>query len=179
MLSDEALYARLLAGEIAAFDELYRRYESRLFGFVLRQLGDRSEAEDVFHDAFMALLRARRSQHELANFRAWLFQVALNLCHNRVRARRRKARALTLVSRSEESSANGEPDLAARELPLLLERAVEQLPPPLAQLYALRASGLAYDEIADVLQLPLGTVKSRMHQLVARLKKELQAWIAR
>jgi len=178
MLTDEALYLKLVGGDMAAFDELYRRYERRLFGYVFRQLGDRGEAEDVFHDAFMAVLRERRTQQELASFRAWLFQVARNLCHNRIRARRRAARAAETELRSPPQGPSAEQLLARRELPELLERAVATLPAALAQLYSLRAAGLSYDEIAETLGLPLGTVKSRMHELVARLRKEIEPWTA-
>src|SRR5665647_640881 len=95
--SDEALYAKLLAGELAAFDRLYARYERPLYGFVLAQLGNAAEAEDVFHESFLAVLRARVTATELSNVKAWLFQVARNLCLNRVRTRNRADRALASV----------------------------------------------------------------------------------
>ena len=66
----------------------------------------------------------------------------------------------------------------ASEAPIALERAVAKLPEPLAQLYALRVAGLSYDEIARVLRIPLGTVKSRIHDMVSRLRKEIRAWTA-
>src|SRR5689334_23155404 len=98
MDSDEALYAKLVAGQVAAFDRLYERYEQPLFGFVLAQLGERAEAEDVCHEAFLAVLRARRDHTQLASFRAWLFQVARNLVLNRVRSRKRAEHAITSLS---------------------------------------------------------------------------------
>jgi RNA polymerase sigma-70 factor (ECF subfamily) len=181
MRSDETLYLELLAGDMAAFDELFRRYERRLFGYLLRQLGDHGDAEEVFHEAFMAVLRARRSGRELENFQAWIFQVARNLCSNRLRTRRRAARALLAQANLHEASqaiADAEQLLGRREIPAALERAVERLPEPLVQLYRLRAAGLSYDEIGDTLGLPLGTVKSRMHELIVRLRKEMQPWTA-
>ena len=92
--SDEALYARLRRGELAAFDRRYERFERPRFGFLRAQLGDAAEAEDVLHEAFLAVLRAGDARDELRSFRAWLFQVARNLCLNRARARRRADRAL-------------------------------------------------------------------------------------
>jgi RNA polymerase sigma-70 factor (ECF subfamily) len=178
MLSDEALYRRLVGGHMDAFDELYRRYESSLFGFVLQQLRDRGEAEDVFHEAFLSVLRDR-GQGELRSFRAWIFQVARNLCLNRLRSRRRADRALETESRTAaEVSVHPESLLAAREAPEALRRALGKLPEPLARLYELRASGLSYEEIADVLEVPVGTVKSRMHEMVSRLRKEVEPWTA-
>jgi RNA polymerase sigma-70 factor (ECF subfamily) len=178
MLSDEALYRNLVGGDITAFDELYRRYERCLFGFVLRQLGDRSEAEDIFHEAFMAVLREKRSSRELRSFKAWTFEVARNLCLNRVRSRKRAARALETEARVPPSQPHPESIIAAREAPAALSRAVEKLPETLAQLYDLRTSGLSYDEIAEVLDVPLGTVKSRMHEMVGRLREEIAPWTA-
>jgi RNA polymerase sigma-70 factor, ECF subfamily len=179
MVPDEALYQRLVGGDLAAFDLLYKRYEGCLFGFVLRQLGDRAEAEDVFHEAFMAVLKERRAARELQSFKAWIFEVARNLCLNRVRSRKRAARALETEARSSpKSEPHPESILAAREAPAALERAVRRLPETLAQLYDLRASGLSYDEIAEVLRVPLGTVKSRMHEMVARLREEMTPWTA-
>lgn len=178
MPTDEALYLDLLAGDMSAFDELFRRYERRLFGYVLRQLGDHAEAEEVFHEAFIAVLQERRSRRELASFGGWIFQVARNLCHNRLRSRRRAARALQIEARSDETALDAEQLLSQREIPAALARAVERLPEPLLELYRLRASGLSYDEIAQALGVPLGTVKSRMHELIARLRKDMQSWIA-
>lgn len=178
MPTDETLYLRIVAGDMAAFDELFRRYERPLFGYVLRLLGDRSEAEEVCHEAFMAVLRKRRASRELVSFRGWIFQVARNLSSNRLRSRARAARALHTEAQSSEPSVDAEQVLSQQEIPPALERAVGRLPEPLAELYRLRASGLSYDEIADTLDVPLGTVKSRMHEMIVRLRKEMQPWIA-
>jgi RNA polymerase sigma-70 factor (ECF subfamily) len=178
MLSDEALYQKLVDGDIVAFDLLYQRYERPLFGFILRQLGDRSEAEDVFHEAFIAVLQERRRASELTGFKGWIFQVARNLCHNRTRSRHRAARALATEARSSSSEVHPEDIIESREAPAAVARAVEKLPETLSQLYDLRASGLSYQEIAEVLSLPLGTVKSRMHEMITRLKEEIASWNA-
>ncbi len=178
MLSDEALYATLVGGDTTSFDELYRRYEGSLFGFILKQLGDRSEAEDVFHEAFLAVLRERRTEREIASFKAWIFQVARNLCLNRIRSRARAAKAIDADAQSMTTPEHPESLLAASQAPAALKRAVERLPEPLANLYQLRTSGLSYDEIAQILEVPLGTVKSRMHEMVERLRKEIQPWTA-
>jgi RNA polymerase sigma-70 factor (ECF subfamily) len=177
--TDEALYVALVDGDVSAFDELYRRYERPLFGFIVRQLGDRSEAEDVFHEAFMAVLRQRALERELSTFRAWIFRVARNLCHNRIRAKQRGVRAHAAASHSPEPAPHAEQILAAREAPAALGHALATLPEPLARVYELRAAGLAYDEIAELLEVPLGTVKSRMHELIVRLKEEVRSWTAR
>jgi RNA polymerase sigma-70 factor, ECF subfamily len=177
MISDEALFERLAGGDVGAFDLLYQRYERPLFGFLVSQLRDRSEAEDVFHEAFLAVLRERRGAPE--SFRAWLFQVARNLCRNRTRTRKRAERALAASQASPPVPASAESALAQRQVGEALRRAVDELPEPLSELYQLRAAGLSYEDMAGVLGVPLGTVKSRMHDMVGRLQKEMRPWTAK
>jgi RNA polymerase sigma-70 factor (ECF subfamily) len=145
-LSDENLVERVRSGESPAFEELYRRYERRLFAFIRQYLPSRAGAEDVFHEAFLAVLKDRQASFEQGSFRAWIYRVARNLCLNRIRSdeRERKAKALYLVT-----------------APTAAEPAE-----------ALRASGLSYEEMAQSLGIPLGTVKSRMHLMVQHLRKE-------
>jgi RNA polymerase sigma-70 factor (ECF subfamily) len=173
MLSDEALHERLLQGDLAAFDTLYARHARPLHGFIRRHLSDAHEAEDVLHDAFLALLRDPSATRAVVGLRPWLYQVARNLCLNRLRSRRRGARALESAP---EPSGPEEPGRAldARETGERLRDAVAKLPEAQAQLYTLRAQGLSYEELAGILGVPLGTVKSRVHDLVTRLRKELE-----
>lgn len=173
--SDEALYRRLLQRDLSAFDELYARHARHLFGFIVHQLGDPAEAQDVLHDVFLAILRERDAGARVLSLRAWLYQVARNLCLNRARSGRRAAAAkdeAAAASLLAELQAPGTA-LDQRERATALGEAVGRLPEPLGALYRLRASGLSYEELAEVLGVPLGTVKSRMHELVTRLRKEL------
>jgi RNA polymerase sigma-70 factor (ECF subfamily) len=173
MLSDEALYERLIKGDLAAFDLLYERHARHLFGFVRQQLEDTQEAEDVLHEAFLTLLRERGARSSARSFRAWIYQVARNLCLNRLRSRRRAERALEVVARTPESPCCPERALEQREASEALRGAVSKLPASLAELYHLRAAGMSYEELAEVLAVPLGTVKSRMHEMVCRLREEM------
>jgi RNA polymerase sigma-70 factor (ECF subfamily) len=179
MESDERLYERLRAGELDAFDALYARYERRLFAFVRGWLDDSSEAEDVLSEAFLSLLRSRPPDFSRGTFKSWIYQIARNACLNRLRARRRGERAFARV-RLEPATAQKGPMEAVldAEAKLLLSRAVSRLPPLLNEIYQLRASGLSYEEMATVLAIPLGTVKSRMHDLMLHLKKEMLPWTA-
>jgi len=179
MVSDEALFERLLAGNLGAFDLLYARYERHLHGFVVRYLGDAQEAEDVFHEAFLAVLRERTVGKAAVSFRAWLFQVARNLCLNRLRTRRRTAEALEKAATSPADPCPG-PDRAVEmsETARALSEAVSRLPQSLAEIYRLRAAGMSYEEMAQVLSIPLGTVKSRLHEAMSRLREEAQSWTA-
>jgi len=164
----------LLVADLGAFDELYERYERHLFGFICHQLGGAAEAEDVLHETFLAVLKQRGAGAEARSLRAWLFQVARHLCLNRARSERRAARAKGEAARSLLAEARPpEEALELRQRVAGLEAAVRRLPEPLGALYRLRASGLSYEELAEVLGVPLGTVKSRMHELVQRLREEM------
>jgi RNA polymerase sigma-70 factor (ECF subfamily) len=174
MLSDEALYEALLSGDLRAFDTLYERYERPLFGFIRKHLADVHEAEDVLHETFMAILRDRAGARAARSLRAWIFQVARNLCLNRQRSTRRAARALEREARSPEETHPGpERALEHQQAQHALRHAVARLPLELGELYTLRTQGMSYAEMAEVLGIPLGTVKSRMHELVKQLREEM------
>lgn len=172
MRSDEALHEALRRGDLAAFDALYARLSGPLYGFIQRHLGDAHEAEDVLHDTFMGLLT---HDPDARSLRAWLYQCARNHCLHRLRTRRRGARALDAAAQEPPEVAPSAPGdaLEARETAARLSRAVAALPEALAELYALRAGGLSYDELSAVLGIPVGTVKSRIHDMVARLRTEM------
>jgi RNA polymerase sigma-70 factor (ECF subfamily) len=178
--TDEALFERAREGDVPAFERLYERFEGRLFAYCLSQLGDRAEAEDVFHDAFVKALHGPY-RVEAGGFRAWIYRIARNLISNKLRSKGRGERAVKELA-SNDAAPSSAPDagtvLESRELGDALERAVEKLPSPLAEVYRLRAAGLSYVEMASVLDAPIGTVKSRLHQMVRVLREELKPWIA-
>jgi RNA polymerase sigma-70 factor, ECF subfamily len=184
MESDEALFARMRGGDMTAFDRLYERYEVRLFAYLRAVLGNRSDAEEIFHDAFLATLKAAPPDLGEGGFRAWIYRVARNraLNHRRATERREKNAIAAALASTRTDAGVDEGDagrtLEARELDAALEQALRRLPPALGELYHLRASGLSYEQIAGVVDVPLGTVKSRMHQMVHALREELSPWIA-
>lgn len=175
--SDETLCERVKRGDMGAFDALYVRYEGCLFGFLLSQLKNRADAEEVFHEAFLAALRSPPPRLDGGAFRAWLFRVARNKALNRLRTAQRGARAVERLVDPGVAPAADEA-LATQELNQALDLAVQRLPPSLAEVFQLRSSGLSYEEIAQILEIPLGTLKSRMHQVVGCLREELKPWIA-
>jgi RNA polymerase sigma-70 factor (ECF subfamily) len=178
MDSDERLFARVRSGDLSAFDELYARYERALYGFLMASLKNRADAEDVFHDAFLNALKSRAVTFEEGGFRAWLFRIARNAVLNRQRSSARGAAAKARVD-APEPHATAVDRIEEHERDVALRSAVARLPASLAEIYRLRTSGLSYDEIADVLETPVGTVKSRMHEMVKLLRKEMDPWTAR
>jgi RNA polymerase sigma-70 factor, ECF subfamily len=180
MESDESLYARVKQGDMVAFDELYARYAGRLFGFLRAQLPAASDAEDLFHETMMATLESDEVSFAGASFKTWLFRIARNRVLNRQRSTARGDAAKLRLSASGEAAPPSAEDRVVRaQMVDALERAVKRLPETLSDVYHLRSSGLSYEEMATVLEIPLGTIKSRMNQMVKVLREELQPWIAR
>ena len=177
MESDERLYERLRAGELDAFDGLYARYRVQLYGFVRSYLGD-ADAGDAFHESFLEVLAGRALDFRRGSFKSWLYVVARNECLNRLRKRERATRANVRLVVADAPSTAADEALDARAAEAALREAVAKLPPPLADLFRLRTAGLSYDEMARALSVPVGTVKSRMHEMVEQLKKEMRPWSA-
>lgn len=165
---------------MAAFDVLYERYEARLFAYLRAVTSDRRDAEEILHDAFLATLKSGAPTFEAGGFRAWLYRVARNQAFNKRRATKRHDRAIAAVPEPHDGDRRERADAAMeeREVEAALEDAVRKLPPLLGEIYHLRTSGLSYEQIASVVEVPLGTVKSRMHQMVHVLREELKPWIA-
>lgn len=186
MDSDETLRERIRRGDLVAFDALFERHEARLFAYLRAVLRDRRDAEEVLHDAFLSVLRDDAAVFDRPGaFQAWLYRVARNMALNRKRSSGRHDRALSSFGAEPDDgprmrAAPPPPDraLEARQLEEALTAAVDRLPSALAELWSLRTSGLSYEQIASVTDVPLGTVKSRMHQMVSVLRKELSPWIA-
>jgi RNA polymerase sigma-70 factor (ECF subfamily) len=178
MDADEVLYRRVKEGNMGAFDALYARHAPRLFGFLRAQLPSPADAEEVMHEAMMRAFESDEVTFDRACFRTWLYRIARNAALNRIRSIGRRARALEGIP-PEPPAPPADEQLAHAEMMRALDVAVARLPVPLADVYHLRSSGLSYEEMADVLEIPIGTLKSRMHQMVGALRQELQPWTAR
>lgn len=175
METDEALFERVRTGDARAFDTLYDRHAPPLFGFVRARLGSAAEAEDVLQEAFVAMFRERCGTETVRSVRAWLITAAGHLCANRLRSRKRSGRALEVIAHvhAGEPAQDAEVGALRNERFSALSEAVARLPDPLAEVYHLRAAGLSYEEVASALDVPLGTIKSRMSRLVEVLRTEV------
>lgn len=188
--SDEHLLARLRAGERDCFGTLVRRYERELFGYLRRYLGDDDLADDVFQNTFVQVY-TKLGQYEPGRpVRPWLYAIATNQAIDALRRRNRRAdqRADAVTTADEDgqprplfellpAAGDGPPDSADRaEQRELVRAAVERLPELLRQVVILAYfQGLKYRDVADALDIPVGTVKSRLHAALARLTEDWNA----
>ena len=180
--TDEELVEACLAGEESAFDVLLGRWEKRIRGAIYRLVGSDEEARDLCQEAFLKAYKSLRSFKQEARFSSWLYQIALNLCRDRMRRRRGK----TMVSLEElEEGGAAMPVAGPTALDLLQERdtrrlvaqAIEALPDEQREVIILKEyQGLTFLEIAQVLDVPISTVKTRLYrgldQLRVRLERE-------
>ncbi len=184
--SDEELVRAYLAGDANAFEELASRYESTIMNMAYRLLGNRTDASDVCQEVFVLLLRKLGSFRGEAKFSTWLYRVSLNACHDYARRTRRH------VSISE-SPGEDLPDMEQRladdgfdspelsmeraEIQKKVREAIARLPHKFKEvIYLHDISGYNYKEVADILDISLGTVKSRLNRARTRLAKELEGF---
>lgn len=171
-MDDETLVQRSLAGDHSAFSELVKRYERPLFNVALRTLRNREDARDATQSAFVKAWLHLAQFDRGRRFFSWIYRITLNESLNRVRERRRVE---PLDECLVDGGATPEDDAADRERSEQLERAVARLTDRQREVIVLRhALQLSYDEIADVLQLPARTVKSRLFSARTRLGEILR-----
>jgi RNA polymerase sigma-70 factor (ECF subfamily) len=185
-LSDAELVRRFKEGDRGAYSEIVRRYQDRVFTLALRWMGDRQVAEEVAQDVFLALFRSLSRFRGDAQLSTWIFRVVVNHCKNRrlYRRRRHMDKHEALEGESKDNDAPGrqiadegpgtDAALHAQEAGVLLQEALERLDEEPRQIIVLRdIQDLSYEEIADILDLPRGTVKSRLHRARAQLAQLL------
>ena len=170
--TDGELIEQIGGGDRDAFEELYRRYNRPVLGLALRRLGDRGRAEDALQDAFAAVWRSARSYDPARGAGgAWLYTVARNAIVDGFRRRPEPVAELP----EQRDAADGPPEQAeASWLSWRVHRAIESLPQhERAVLELAYWGGLSQREVAEFLDIPLGTVKTRTRSALARLADEL------
>jgi len=180
---DAEFVERWQRGDMSAFEALVRRHERRVFSLVLRMLGSREEAEDVAQEAFLALHRHGHRFRGEARFSTFVYRVAANAALNRRRSLgRRRAREAALSHRQDAGddlpSAPRDPEDSASggEIQVRVQAALLGLPKDLRLAVVLYdIEGQSYGEIAQVLRIPEGTVKSRIHRARTALRDRLKA----
>lgn len=175
--SDEDVLAAYTSGPHPqeAFSELVDRYERRIYGICYRYFGDHSDAEDATQDTFLTLARRAETFRGDAKLSTWIYRVAVNACNDRARKRARRPQTPVedLAELAGEDS-HAQEALEGRELAMAVQGALDQLDELSRTLMILVAiEGQGYKEVAEALDLPVGTVKSRVHRARARLAELL------
>jgi RNA polymerase sigma-70 factor (ECF subfamily) len=179
-LTDEQLIERYTQGQAAAFPELMDRYRNEVFHFLVRFMGNRAAAEDVFQDAFLQVHISADTFDPSRRFKPWLFTIAANKARDYMRKRaRRPASSLSAKIDSADSESQAYLDLMEADLPTpeagaedaelrqQVGQVVQQMPEHLREILLLAYfQRFGYAEIAEILEIPLGTVKSRLHSAV-------------
>jgi RNA polymerase sigma-70 factor, ECF subfamily len=187
--TDEQLLAGYRTGDRASFAELVSRYQRELFHFLVRFLGDRAAAEDVFQETFLQVHQSADQFDPERRFRPWLFTIAANKARDLMRSQARRPtnplqasispgddESGTFIDLMESSQAlPGEP-MERQELQQQVHKAVMGMPEHLREILLLSYfHQFPYKQISDILQIPLGTVKSRLHAAVAHFADKWKA----
>jgi len=181
--TDEELMGRVREQDTSAFEELFQRYEQRLFAFFWRLSADRQAAEDGTQETFLRLWQARGRYEPTGRFSTYLFQIAKNhFLHERQKQGRRRdspSQATEDPFEADEPTASDGVDgrILADELHAAVTEAMARLPETLRLVYVLtEQEGMSYKQAAEILDCPVGTVGSRKVEAVRRLRELLQPW---
>lgn len=183
-MTDQELAARARDGDQDAFEQLVRDNEKRIYTLALRMTGSREDALDLAQESFFQAWKALPTFQGESSFATWLYRLATNLCLDHLRAQKRRTQSMG-PARSLDDEENGPVQVADQQLQpqeaverserrRALERGLAALPDHHRQVLVMRElSGLSYQEIAQVLDLDLGTVKSRIARARLSLRKIL------
>lgn len=196
---DTALLARCRDDDPTAFDEIVLRYKQKIFQYILRMVGDADEAEDLTQEVFVKTYLSISNFRSQSSLNTWLYRIAGNLCIDAHRKRSRKDAALgaTVVSlddnrpdsagASDDSTPGKEaPDsryepyevLQRRELDSQIQLALSRLPEKMRSVVVLHdLEGLPYEDIAAIVDCPIGTVKSRLFNARVQLRDSLKQYL--
>src|SRR5918992_4251371 len=180
--TDEELVARSMGGDQDSFNQLVLRWERPIFALAYRVIGREEDARDVCQETFLRAFRALRGFKGQAKFSSWLYRITLNLCRDWIR-RQRRTPVSQVPDGMELSDLAGEaPDavsvedlVARREMSAAVSKVMAMLPEEQRTAIILKEyHGLTFQEIADLLDCPLSTVKTRLYQGLSVLRKQLQ-----
>ena len=180
--TDEQLIARFQAGDENAYIELVNRFRDRLINFVFQFLGDREQSEDVVQDTMLKLYVKKHYYREIAKFSTWIYTIARNLANTELRKRKRRKTTLlsqmTRVERDYDLPAI-QPEIGQEVQSEFAEKriqaAIHALPEHFKTVIILRdIQELSYDDISSIVNVPLGTVKSRINRARLQLQVDLK-----
>ena len=181
-LSDEILIKKFQEGDVGAYNQLVNRFKDRLLNFIYRFVNDLDLAEDLVQDTLLKLYTHKDSYQEIAKFSTWLYTIAANLARTELRKKkRRKTFSVTELSREDRefiiASSDVDPsqDFSSQNFEKSVQRALAELPDDFKTIIILRdIQELSYDEISKIVDVPLGTVKSRINRGRVKLQQLLK-----
>jgi RNA polymerase sigma-70 factor (ECF subfamily) len=179
--SDEELVEEFQRGDPHAFDVLVGRWDRKIQGAIYRIMGPEEDARDLSQETLLKAYRALGTFKKEARFSSWLYQIALNVCRDRLR--RRKSRPQVSLDELMEAGELAPPGrgpspldlIEARDLSKTVAAAVDSLPPEQREVVVLKEyQGLTFLEIAEVLDIPISTVKTRLYRGLGLLRQRLE-----
>ena len=180
--TDEELVARSMGGDLDSFNQLVLRWERPIYALAYRVIGREEDARDVAQETFLRAFRALKGFKGQANFSSWLYRITLNLCRDWIRRERRTPvvqapEGVDVIELAgEDAPSETVEELVSRhELGRAVAKAMSQLPEEQRTAIILKEyHGLTFQEIADLLDCPLSTVKTRLYQGLTVLRKQLR-----
>ena len=185
--TDEIIVQRALTGDAEAFGEIVRRWERRIFALAYGMLGREEDARDATQETFLAAFRNLRGFRGEAKVSSWLHRIAVNQCITRQRQARVRSEAALEDEQEKDAAGFATPVhyspsrvVEGRQETVAVRRAINSLPIELRQVVIMKEfEELTFREIADVLDLPLSTVKSRLYTAMKQLQMRLQKFESR
>ena len=182
--TDKQLVARVQKGDQRAFDMLVLKYQHKIFGLISRYVHDADEVQDVAQEAFIKAYRALPKFRGESAFYTWLYRIAINTAKNHLVSRSRRPPGSDVEIEDAEYYEGGgalrdietpESALFGAELKAVVERAISELPDDLRTALTLREfDGLSYEDIAEVMDCPVGTVRSRIFRAREAIDKQVK-----
>jgi len=176
--SDAELVAALQQrGDVMAYETLMKRYQRPVYGFIRRQVGQQELAEELFQETFLRVYEHIDRCDNPGSFSSWTFAIAANLCRNQIRRRvvRQGERATPRLEGQRDPGPDPERAAMTAQVRHQIEEALDQLTDAQREVFILyQYTRLSYDEIAEIIDVPAGTVKSRMNTALARLRAMLE-----
>ena len=180
IFTDEELISRFQKGDERAYVELVNRYKDRLLNFVFQFLGDIEQAEDVVQDTMLRLYEKKHYYKEIAKFSTWLYTIARNLANTELRKKKRiKTTYLSQLSKERQFEIPAIQDDVDQSIQNefindRIQSAISNLPEHFKVVIILRdIQELSYEEISNIVEVPLGTIKSRINRARIQLQAEL------
>ena len=187
--ADEALMIRYQNGEVRAFEILLERHRRPVYNFILRFVGSRELAEDLIQDTFLRVIRGASNYQQKAKFTTWLYTIARNLCVDQSRRKKhRKAASLDQpMTKSAESGTlldvipgkdmPSDRKAVSRQLHQTIHKAINSLPDEQREVFLMREFlNMPFKQIAQIVEMPENTVKSRMRYALEKLRLELDEY---